>query len=165
MQPGLPFLITRHGAWFFRVWFRIRIFHSPAPHRHPATWAVHISWFSSIDIIHRSSIDIIRHSSIDIIGRVCRRSSFSVIVLRACRCSSFFCIIRRCFRTSFPKRFEPFFKFFRSVQMYVFPWGRRHLESTKEQPKASGDWTTDGELRRYQQIWWWAPSLREWKDV
>ena len=32
-----------------------------------------------------------------------------------------------------------------------------HLATTKEQPKASGDWTTDGELRRYRQIW---PQLK-----
>ena len=32
-----------------------------------------------------------------------------------------------------------------------------HLATTKEQPEASGDWTTDGELRRYRQIW---PQLK-----
>ena len=32
-----------------------------------------------------------------------------------------------------------------------------HLATTKEKPEASGDWTTDGELRRYRQIW---PQLK-----
>jgi transposase InsO family protein len=32
-----------------------------------------------------------------------------------------------------------------------------HLSTTKEQPEASGDWRTDGELRLYRQIW---PQLK-----
>ena len=38
----------------------------------------------------------------------------------------------------------------------------QHLATTKEQPEASGDWTTDAELRRYRQIW---PQLKIVNEV
>ena len=38
----------------------------------------------------------------------------------------------------------------------------QHLATMKEQPEASGDWTTDGELQRYRQIW---PQLKIVNEV